>query len=169
MTGRRYFVLLGAATLVASGAACALDFDRFEPDDASASPSGDVSSARGPTDASAMEDVAISPTIDAEPSEDAEATDGGADARALTDGAWDDAAPCSPPPSCIMSAQTCGAGCVRTEQQCAGKCGLVGGSGCRSTCTRTETTCVTQCEDTCSSCSQSAGCSATAGCADAAR
>ncbi len=165
---RRYIVALGAATLVAGAAACALDFDRFDPGDASAAPGADVSSGRGPADASAVEDVTVSATGDAEPSGDAEAADGGADAPALDAGAGD-AAPCTPSPSCIMSAQTCGAGCVKAQQQCTSTCGFGGGSGCRSTCTKTETTCFTQCQDTCSSCAQSAGCSATADCADASR
>jgi hypothetical protein len=160
VTARRCLLTLGAATLVAGGSACALDFDRFEPDDASTPPTAaDVSTESTQADASA--DVEIAPIE--EDADAAVAPDSGVDARALADGPRDDA-PCMPSPSCIMTAQMCSATCTRNEQQCSMRC--LGGGGCRTTCMRTETTCMTQCEDTCSSCTQSAGCSAASACGD---
>jgi hypothetical protein len=160
VTAGRCLLALGAATLMAGASACALDFDRFEPGDASATPSPD-DAADASTDSTqgdaASADVAI------EPIEDAAAPGSGLDARALTDGEREDA-PCTPSPSCITTAQTCAATCTRDEQQCSMRC-VIGG-GCRTTCMRTETTCMTQCQNTCSSCTQSAGCRAAAACAD---
>jgi hypothetical protein len=165
VTLRRALVALAVAGLAAGAGACALDFDRFEPGDASAPPRADVSNEPIPGDAST--DVTITGL------EDAETADGGADEAdaastdvdALADGSQE-AGPCTPSPSCLTSARTCGTSCTQQEQQCAMRC--VGGGGCRSTCTRTENTCISQCESTCSSCTRSAGCSATADCADAA-
>jgi hypothetical protein len=167
VTLRHALGALVAFALAAVGAgvgACALDFDRFEPVDASAPPRADVSNEPSPGDASA--DVTVTGP------EDAEMADGGADGGdagtadvdALADGSQE-AGPCTPSPSCLTSARTCGTGCAQQEQQCAMRCG---GGACRSSCTRTENTCISQCESTCSSCTRSAGCSAAADCADAA-
>ena len=163
MTGRLLLVAIGVATVAMGAAACALDFDRFEPGDsgglepvdATSQPRADASSEGGQDDGS-MDAMAAA--------EDAEITDAGADANSPADAAPD--GPCTPSSSCIMSAQTCGAECARTQQQCRAMCSS---GSCRSNCTRTESTCITQCGDTCSSCTRSAGCSAAADCADAAR
>ena len=157
---------LGAAGLSAGATACALDFDQFEPVDASATPGrADASTEPPGTDAETVSTT------------DAETTDGPDDAGVQTDAARADAglpadggleaASCTPSPSCLMMARTCGMTCAMQDQQCTMRC--TGGPSCRSSCNRTENTCITQCEDTCSTCTRSDGCSATSACADASR
>jgi hypothetical protein len=163
MNRMRALLVLGAAGLAAGATACALDFDQFEGVDASA-PSRPADGSREP------------PATDAETTSvlDAETTDGEVDAGVETDAARADAggpadggldaAPCTPSPSCLMTARTCGTMCAMQDQQCTMRCG---GASCRSGCTRTESMCIMQCTDTCSTCTRSAGCSATSACADA--
>lgn len=168
MTTARALLALAASGLVAGSMGCALDFDRFEPVDASA-PSGADRSIEPPAS-----DAGATPAVDAGANDDATddepaAEDAGpsdarpSDARAPADGGLD-AAPCMPSPSCLMSARTCGMTCMMQDQQCVMRCT---GGACRSNCTRTEDTCIMQCQDTCSTCTRSAGCSATAACTDA--
>jgi hypothetical protein len=160
---RSRLVALAAAGLVVAMAACALDFNQFEPaqsqHDASAPPGGDAGNEPGPDEASA--DVSTAP-----PEDDAAVADGGVDARSVADGSPQGSS-CTPSSACLTSAHNCGMGCTQTEQQCSSRC--FGGAGsCRMKCTMTETMCITGCETTCSSCVQDAGCSATPRCADAA-
>jgi hypothetical protein len=162
MSPRRSLAALAAAGLAMGTAACALDFGRFDATgdsaDASLAPTADSSNEVTQVDAST--EVAAP---DAARRVDASVADGGAaDARALADGAEE--ASCTPSPSCLGSAQTCGAVCAQQEQQCAVRCGG-GGVACRATCSRTESTCFKQCDDTCSTCVRSAGCGAVADCA----
>jgi hypothetical protein len=159
-------VAVAAATLVAGAAACALDFDRFDPGDAAANPSVDGSNESNPGDtpADATTPADAFTADDAAAPEDVSTAEGGDDASAILDGPAD--GPCAPSSSCLASARTCSTACAQQEQQCRAMCS----SGtCRSNCTRTETACLGQCETTCSSCTQSAGCSASAACADASR
>ncbi len=164
MNRMRALLGLCAAGLAAGATACALDFDQFEPVDASA-PSRPADGSTEP------------PATDAETSIlDAETTDGPVDAgvdasAARTDAgqpadAGIDGPPCTPSPSCLMTARTCGTTCAMQNQQCTMRCT---GPSCRSSCNRTESTCFTQCQNTCSTCTGSAGCSATSACADASR
>ena len=138
-------------------AACALDFDRFDPvADASAS---------SPRDA-----------LDEAPEGDAAADaaapgDAGADALGRSDArfsdAAQDAAACVASPGCLTTATACAATCAQQQQTCSTRCM---NSACRSGCTRTESTCTAACATSCTDCTQSAaGCRATAACADAAR
>jgi hypothetical protein len=166
MKRRPLLLAFAAAALVVGTVACALDFDQFEPvqgsPDASRSqtPRADAGNEPSPDDASA--DVST-----AAPEQDVAVDDGGVDAGTVADGSRD-GSPCTPSSDCLTSAHNCGMGCAQTEQQCAGKCFGGGASSCRNRCTMTETMCITGCENTCSSCVQSAGCSATTRCADAA-
>jgi hypothetical protein len=162
MNRMRALFALGATVLSAGATACALDFDQFEPVDASTPPPHADGSVEPPA-------------TDAEMSvPDAETTDGPDDAGVQPDAARNDAgrpadggldaAACTPSPSCLMMAKTCATMCMMQDQQCTMRCA---GSSCRSNCTRTENTCIAQCEDTCSTCTRSAGCSAMSACADA--
>lgn len=171
MTVRSALAALAASGFVLGAAACALDFDRFEPGrppaDASLAASADSPNGTLPPDG-ASEDVAAEPTGPTEPTEDAGTDDSGANEGAPSDGSVD-ASSCTPSPACLSSARDCATTCTQQEQQCAMRCTGGGGAGCRSSCSRTESTCFTQCDDTCSTCTRSAGCVATAGCADASR
>jgi hypothetical protein len=160
-----------AGALAAAGvAACALDFDRFDPvvGDAAApradvSPTEDavVGDATPSVDDDVVSEATAPATADTGPDE-AGANDA-SDAGAAVDGAD---AGCAPSPSCVASAHGCGATCAQQEQQCASRCSS---NNCRTNCTRTETSCVTQCSDTCSTCTQSAGCRSASSCSAAAK
>jgi len=168
-------LLVVAGALASLGlAACALDFDRFDPVSADAAPRPDA----GPADGAGLvgaddatpdadDDVAVLEATIPDAGEtgagdngDARAGDAGPSADAS------DAGACTASPTCIASAHTCGTNCAQTEQQCASRCST---NNCRTNCTRTENSCVTQCSDTCATCTLSAGCSATAACATAAK
>jgi hypothetical protein len=163
MKTRPLLLAFAAAALVVGMVACALDFDRFEPGqgspDARQTPRADAGN-------EPMDDASADVST-AAPEQDVALDDGGVDAGTVADGS-PEGSPCTPSSACLTSAHNCGMGCAQTEQQCAGRCFGGGGSSCRNKCTMTEAMCITGCENTCSSCVQSAGCSATTRCADAA-
>ena len=106
---------LAAASLALGIAACTLDFNRFEPVDASTGSSGPDAS--GGTDSQLVETSAgdvSSPLADAEASESAP------DAGPVPDDAAPETSCVSP--SCLDTARTCGAACAQQEKQCAARC-----------------------------------------------
>jgi hypothetical protein len=151
-----FAVALACGALPPGLAACALDFDRFDPAaDASGSSPRDAPSEAFADDA-AVDDAPGNAGEDAPGPTDARPSDANGDATA-----------CTASPACLTTAKMCAMTCAQQEQTCTMHCG---GSSCRSTCTRTETTCTAGCATTCTSCTQSAvGCGATSDCADATR
>jgi hypothetical protein len=151
-------------------AACALDFDRFDPSAQSAHPDG---SSTGPTDGrtDAMGETATeeggATSDDAAPEDAAAGSDVGVpgpDASPPADAA-PDAPACVPPNSCLTSATGCGMNCTMQSQQCMSQCRT---NSCRQGCTRTAQTCTGQCASTCMSCARNGGCSdATTACNNA--
>jgi len=145
-------------------AACSLDFDRFNPNDASVDEAGsDAAMAPETVHESGPQpgDEAASPDAGGgEAASDAAAPD---DVRDAAD-ATNEGGACTPSPSCLSRAQSCGATCARTLQQCL--------NGCFNNCNRCNTqeqSCAGQCASTCFGCAQEAGCPANSDCLDAAR
>ncbi len=152
MSLSRRLVALAIVVLAWELAACTLDFERFEPTDASAGPSQpDVST--HPMDATEP----ATPASDAQPADDATDIPPGPDADTTE-------ASCPPPSSCLGTAQTCAAGCAQQEKQCSSRC--FAGS-CRSNCTRTESSCQAKCTTACTTCVADSGCGAMSDCLDA--
>jgi hypothetical protein len=140
--------------------ACSIDFDQFNPTgtnaDASASDATTVHEGGPQPDNQAA-------NVDAGGGEAASDTAAPDDVRGAAD-ATNEGAICTPPPSCLSRAQTCGATCARQLQQCLNTCG----NPC-SRCTTQEQACAGQCASTCIGCTQDAGCPASGDCLDAAR
>jgi hypothetical protein len=146
---RRVGCALTAATVLAQIClvACALDFDRFDPIDASS----DTSTAQMPApgagpDASRPDATQMSPDR------------GDAGTPVPRD------ASCTPPANCFTQAQSCGTQCSDQHKQCLSNCG---GGNCMRHCDTSEQNCLSQCETQCAFCTLPSGCSARNNCLDA--
>ena len=164
MKARTPVAIVAAAGLAVGGAACALDFNRFQSAstqtevDSSAPPGADGGSSE-PTPEEASVDVSTAP-----PEYDGQVADAGPDVGSIAD-ASPEASSCTPSSSCLDQARNCGMNCASQEQLCTSQCS---GGSCRFNCMRTENMCIGQCQSSCSNCVRSGGCNVTAACADAA-
>jgi len=147
----RFQFALTAATAVAQIdlIACALDFDRFDPIDASS----DTSTAQLPTPEAGSD--ASRPDAPQMPPAD----------RADTGMPVPRDASCTPPANCFTQAQSCGTQCSDQRKQCLSNCG---GRNCMRNCDTGEQNCLSQCANQCASCTLVSGCPARNGCLDAA-
>ena len=164
---RGLLVALAGAAVGVSGmlAACSMDFEQFNPVDASA----EVSAADATTDSQGAHESGPLPgneaaSADADGGEAASDALASADSQGPADATSEDAA-CRAPPGCFAAAQTCGAACSRTLQQCMVNCIP---TQC-SRCTSQQQTCIGQCATTCINCTQDGGCLSSNDCLDAAR
>jgi hypothetical protein len=126
--------------------ACTLDFNRYDPADAS--PTED---ATGSTDADAT--TPTQPTGDGSLGTEKDAA---ADVSADADGG-----PCAALPGCLQQATSCGSACGQDYQQCLQGCDA---QSCADTCRSTEQSCLGKCLSTCIACTVDGGCPASSEC-----
>ena len=135
--------------LAMAGAACTLDFDKYDP-------------AAISSDASSPEDAGTDATIDHAIGSDA--SDGGMAAREASGSNEETGGGPACGASCLEQAGQCGAPCQTTLGTCTSACQS---SRCRQQCQTTAQACVDRCTRTCDTCWSSAGCSGSNDCADA--
>jgi hypothetical protein len=133
-----------AAGLLAA-AGCTLDFDRYDPADASSAPDTGA-------DGAALESAA--PPQDAASSVDA-TSDAAGDATAVDTGADRDAGPCVASSDCLTQAGSCGVACGQVYQSCLQDCDA---QTCSDACRSGEQSCLGKCVSSCIGCTSDAGC-----------
>jgi hypothetical protein len=146
--------VLAQTTLIA----CGLDFDRFDPTDASSE-----------TSTSQMPRPGAGPDVTQMPGDDAGATSPSVDVAMAMDVAqppmdvvpdWGMPVPrdasCTPPANCFTQAQSCGTQCSDQHKQCLSNCG---GGNCMRRCDTSEQSCRSQCATQCLVCTSTNGCS----------
>jgi hypothetical protein len=166
------FALSGAAFGVGAvlATACSMDFDRFDPIDASelgAAPAVDAMPGFEFDTGGSAPDIRVAADTQGPFRPDTGGFDAVVDAGPDARDASPDQATCSAPPGCFDQAQSCGAMCTQQQQRCLNQCG--GGHSCTVQCSMQEQSCVGQCASTCIGCAQDAGCPANNACFDAAR
>jgi hypothetical protein len=143
--------VLAAATVPL--VACALNFDVYNPVDASLEGStADAWSEGGPSLDAPADGARMDATVDA----------------ALTDASLDrdGGSSCTAPGACFQEASTCGAMCGQVYQRCVRPCDA--SPACTAPCTSAQQSCLGKCATTCIGCTQEAGCVASNSCLDAA-
>jgi hypothetical protein len=147
---RRGAVVLAAGVLGAAAAplvACALNFDRYDPNGAGAEASTDAS----------IDDVWSNDGQLQDASSDRARADGRGDA-ASADASADryEASSCTAPATCFQQATTCGSTCGKDYTRCVTGCNPA--PVCTQNCTSTRQGCLGTCASTCMGCTQDAGC-----------
>jgi hypothetical protein len=143
--GVRFLSVFACLAAAMPAAGCALDFDRYDPTDASAAA---VTGADGATT-----DAAMPPSGDAG-AHDATIDDATADAAEAAS-ADQGTGPCMASPDCLTQAGSCGVACGQVNSTCLQGCDA---QTCSDGCRQGEQSCLGKCISSCLACQTDAGC-----------
>jgi hypothetical protein len=140
------FAVLGWVALGLPCSGCTLDFDRYDPTDASSDvvTGGDgaaLDSAASPPQDSSSHDATIDVIADAPGAAEASADQG--------------TGPCMASPDCLTQAGSCGVTCGQLYQSCLQDCDA---QPCSDVCRSNEQSCLGKCVSSCIACATDAGC-----------